>query len=291
MMHGARFIATNAIVCSWVLSGCVSYYNSSNGAATGGTTSTGGTTATGGTTPATGGTTPATGGTSPATGGVSSKGGQTGDTGGTPSGGSGGGSGGGTGEVSCSDVPACGGEVVGTWKAASCEIKIGGMADMGSTGLGCAKAPVVGSLKVSGTWTATADGKFTDATTTTGTAVIELEKACLSISGFGTTCDRIPLDPMGLTSVVCVDNPANEGCTCTATINQAGGMSAITIDSAFNPPEGSSGTYKTAENKLTTTAGVYTEYSYCATGNTLTMNLVTAIPVGTLTGPVVLQKQ
>jgi hypothetical protein len=53
-----------------------------------------------------------------------------------------------------------------------------------------------------------------------------------------------------------------------------------------------SGTYTTADNKLTTTAaGVNTEYSYCVAGSTLTMQLSMPSNLGTLMSPIVLQAQ
>jgi hypothetical protein len=196
-------------------------------------------------------------------------------------------------------VAPCGGDVLGTWTSASCELKISGMANLGTTGLGCTMAPITGSMKVSGSWTAKAGGMFADATTTSGQAVLELAKECKAISGFATTCDRINLQNLGLTneperntSFTCVDKAETEGCTCTAVINQYGGMASISLESAFNDVEGSSGTYTTAENKLVAkTDDVETEYSYCVAGNTLTMNLTTVSMLGTVTGPIVLQKQ
>jgi hypothetical protein len=187
---------------------------------------------------------------------------------------------------------ACGGDVVGTWSAIGCEITISGMTDVSAAGIGCTAAPVTGSMTVSGTWTAKADGMFADATVTKGEAVIKLARECLMVSGTVSRCDRIPFDPIGLPSVMCVDDAATGGCTCTATINQYGGMAALSADSAFNGPEGSKGTYTAADNKVVTTVeGVATEYSYCVAGSTMTMNLTTVTRVGTLTGPVVLQKQ
>lgn len=297
---GRVAVAASLILSTCWIASCGSYDNASD-AATGGSSPTGGV-ATGGVSAATGGSAVATGGT---TGGVSTTGGQVG-TGGAPingsggettaGGGSGGGSGGSGGSnggpVDCTDKAACGGDVVGSWTAAGCEISISGMANMVPTGLGCAMAPVTGSLKVTGVWTAMADGTFVDKTTTSGEAVILLAKECLTISGFAATCDRIVLDPLGLVSTVCVDDPATEGCTCTSTINQPGSMAAISIDASFNDPEGAAGTYMIAGNTLvTTTEGVDSEYSYCAAENTLTANLTTVTHVGTLTGPIVLQKQ
>lgn len=314
MMDRCGFVASTAgvTVFAWFFAGCGSYANIPAGdagtsgsavtAGTGGSTTTAGSGG-GGVGGSVGGSNAAgtsgsggVAGTGGAAAGAGSGGQAGGGTGGAPAGGSSGASGAsgasGGGQVSCTDVAPCGGDVVGTWSAASCEMTISGVADMVPTGLGCTEAPATGAISVSGTWTATGDGMFTDKTTTTGEAFLELAPECLEISGFATTCDRIVLDPLGLTSVVCVDNPATEGCTCTATINQSGGLGLVSIDSAFNSPEGSTGMYTTADNALVTTvAGVDSEYSYCVGGNTLTMNITTPSKVGTLTGPIVLQKQ
>jgi len=170
-------------------------------------------------------------------------------------------------------------------------LTVGGMADLTAAGLGCTIGPAMGSLQVSGTWTAMAGGMVTDNTTTTGQIVIELEAACLMVSGFATTCDRIVLDTIGLPApeppaTLCVDNPATDGCTCTATIHQMGGLGLVSLDAA------TSGTYTTAGNDLTTSAlGVDTKYSYCVAGSTLTMKLTTGSKAGPAMGPIVLTKQ
>ncbi len=302
-MDRSRFIArsASAMLLTWLLPSCGSYDNLSK--ASGGSSST---TTSGGSSSTTmsGGSTSMTmsGGAPAASGGPSSMGGSSaaGQAGGGAGGSNGGGGGtaGGEmssgGQVSCMDAAAapCGGDVVGTWKSVSCPMTISGNADLGPTGLGCLMAPVMGMLTVTGTWTATADGMVMDTTTTEGTAVVEFAPECLKISGTATTCDRLNLQPLGIQEIECVENEATKGCTCTAPIKQFAGMAAISIDSAFNPPEGTTGTYTAADNKVVTTvAGVPTEYSYCVAGNALTMNLTTVTPIGTLTGPVVLQKQ
>ncbi len=296
MMHRARYIApsTRAMLLTSLLAACGSYDNPSKGMATGGAPSTGGA-STGGS--ATGG---ATGGS--ATGGATT-GGVTGGamsmpTGGAaPNGGSGGGeggaSGGGDGKGACADAAACGGDPVGTWMSQSCEITISGKADLAAVGLGCRTADVTGSITVTGGFTATADGMYTDATTTKGTATIELEKACLEVSGFGTTCDRVGFETIGLPRTVCVDNAQTMGCTCTTPIEQPGNMAWIVLASSMNPPEGIKGTYMAAENKLVTTTefGDQTEYSYCVAGDTMTVSPITPSNVGTFTGPIVFKKQ
>jgi hypothetical protein len=281
----------NTIVFTWLLAGCGSYDDGSPKATggAGGTAPTGGAAPTGGTSGAapTGGTsgTAPTGGTSGTapTGGSGGSGptGGTSGSGGAPTGGSGGSGA----QPACTDVEPCGGDLVGAWTAASCPQAVSGMADLTLLGIGCTMVPATGSITVSGTWTGMAGGMYTDNTTTSGQLAMELPAACLEVSGFMAECDRLVFDPIGLTSVVCVDNAATMGCTCTATINQMGGIGAISRDAS------TSGTYTTADNKVVMSAlEVDTEYSYCVAGNTLTMKLSSPSTIGMIAGPIVLTK-
>ena len=150
----------------------------------------------------------------------------------------------------------------------------------------CGSAPVTGSLEVTGTWTANADETYSDSTTTSGTETVELAAECKNISGTVTTCDRIsgPLAAAGYASVDCVDNPETDGCTCSATIDQPGGIGV-----APGYPR-ADGNYTTEDSTLTITAGEQ-EYSYCVEGTTLTMTPMSADVTGTLTGAVELQQE
>jgi hypothetical protein len=165
-----------------------------------------------------------------------------------------------------------------------------GQVDMTSLGLGCASAEITsGSLQVTGTWTADSCGMLTDTTKTTGEQQVELPPSCLMVSGTTTSCDQVG-DPvrsvLGYASFDCVDNTETEGCTCSATFDQEGGIAFVSIDASAD------GTYTTADNTLTTTAfGNDTEYSYCVSGNTLTLTVQTVGKTGTVMGPIVLQKQ
>jgi hypothetical protein len=258
-------LSVNTIAFALLLAGCGSYdEGAKNG--TGGTGGTSGTTQTGG------------------TGGASGSG-AGGADGGAGSGGAPGGSGGTGGSVSCSNVEPCGGTLVGSWTAASCALTVSGMVDMAATGLMCPSAPVTGSLRVSGTWTADAGGTYMDATTTSGELKLELPEACKRISGTTTTCDRVVLGALGLNSIACVDNTTTMGCTCTATVHQEGRPALIAVE---HP---SSGTFAVEGKSVVMTGeGRDTKYAYCVSGNTLTMTLETVGQVGTVTGNIVLQK-
>jgi len=191
-------------------------------------------------------------------------------------------------DADCADVTPCGGDVVGAWNVTSSCLTVSGALDMTALGLGeTCNATVTGSLAVTGTWTANADGTtYSDGTTVSGTETMELTEDCKSLSGTITTCDRIggPLAAAGYASCTCVDNTATSGCTCTATIEQAGGIGV-----APGYPR-ASGNYTIAGNLLTVTAGTQ-EYSYCVSGTALTMTPVSAAVTGTVTGAVELQRQ
>jgi hypothetical protein len=272
----------NTLTVALLAAGCGSYDNNREPPATGGT-STGGT-STGGT--STGGT--STGGMS--TGGTSTGGTSTGgtSTGGTSAGGGSGGSAGETGaKASCTNVAACGGDVVGTWTVSSSCLPVSGKVDVSGFGLGCLEAPVEGMLQVTGTWTAKADGTFSDETTTSGEQVFAVPPSCLNVSGVTTTCDRVggPFQALGFSSVVCVPDAATGGCTCTATADQMGGMALISLE---RPTEGN---YTAASNVITTSGMLDMTYDYCVAGSTMTTSVTTVGKAGTVSGTIVLQKQ
>jgi hypothetical protein len=162
-----------------------------------------------------------------------------------------------------------------------------GAVDMSGFGLGCTMGQITGSLEVAGTWSATADGRFTDGTTTSGDAELVLAPECLNISGTVTTCDRLggAFQALGFAQVDCVNAASGGGCTCDATVQQTGGLATVTLSPA------ASGSYASANNVLTTTtAGVETTYAYCVSGNRMTMTPQTVTKAGALTGTIVLVK-
>jgi hypothetical protein len=185
---------------------------------------------------------------------------------------------------------ACGGDVVGTWAATSCPLTVTGEVNMAGLGLGCATAPITsGSLKVSGTWTAASDGTYMDSSKTTGEQVLELPASCLTVSGATTSCDRVARpfkDTLGYATATCVDNAETEGCTCTTTIDQQGGLAVVSKKS----PD--TGTYAVTGGSLVMTfEQVPTEYSYCVAATTMAMTVTTVGKTGTVMGTIVLEKQ
>ena len=88
----------------------------------------------------------------------------------------------------------------------------------------CTNVKLTGSLSVSGTWTANANGTYTDGTTTTGTTQIELPAGCLNLSGTKVTLrrDLRTARRAGLRRRHLRARREGGGCTCTGTIQHAG---------------------------------------------------------------------
>jgi hypothetical protein len=183
---------------------------------------------------------------------------------------------------SCTEVTACGGDVVGTWEVKSQCLTFDGQADIGYLGLTCVPnvATIKGTLKVTGTLTLGSDGKFKDATTTTGSEDWQMDKSCLILSGTRVKCVQIgttfegSLMGFGYESFTCRDASSGGGCTCADTINtdapdgRPGGMGILHNDVAIK------GAYKTSGNRLM--IGDSLSYTYCVRGNEMT---VSPIPI------------
>ena len=183
--------------------------------------------------------------------------------------------------ANCPNGPSCGGEVVGTWQVTSSCLSLSGNMDVELIGLGCPTVPVVGSLQVTGTWIAKANGTYTDNTTTRGSITFPLGPACLTISSVQVECSRVGpvLMAQGWNTATCSTDASGQ-CLCSATANQAGGIGVVSMYAS------TSGDYTTSGSGLNTDYSV--DYWYCISGNTLTLTpKPTILPV---TGTVVLQK-
>jgi hypothetical protein len=138
---------------------------------------------------------------------------------------------------------------------------------------------------VTGTWTANANGTYTDSTVTSGDEQITLAASCLVISSTQTNCaGAASLLPsgLGLSELTC-PSAAGGGCNCSGTVKQTG-----TIGFA-SPAPTTSGNYTTAGDVLTITGDSGdTQYTYCVSGNKMTMTPKSTNP--TMTGAIVLQK-
>jgi hypothetical protein len=218
---------------------------------------------------------------SAAHGGASSLAGAGGQTGGPNGAGATGGGQGGSistgGSCATAAVAPCGGDVVGTWNVTPSCLAVSGTRNVESIGLGCLTAPVSGTIRVSGSWAAKADGTYTDNTTTTGEEKLSLEAKCLQVSGTTSDCDRISgtIAVLGYEQVTCV--PASGGgCSCVGTINQKGGIGLPSSDPA------ASGGYALASNAIVTGKNPLTQealqFSYCASNGTMSWTPKVATP-------------
>ncbi|MEP7049536.1 MAG: arabinofuranosidase catalytic domain-containing protein [Pseudomonadota bacterium] len=202
-------------------------------------------------------------------------------SGGSSAAGAGTGAAGATG-ASCNTPAPCGGSAVGKWTVASSCLKVAGPLDVQRVfGFTCPSGQVSGTLQVTGTWAANADGTFTDGTTTTGSVQLSLPVACLTLSGAPVTCQALADDMSGVyySAVTCMPAAAG-GCDCTATVNQSGSMGYSSSD-----PQ-KMGNYTAAANAITITQDK-SAYSYCVAGNKLTVTPTGSGP--STTGSIVLQ--
>ncbi len=189
------------------------------------------------------------------------------------------------GGTSCSNVTTvtpCGGNVVGTWTAVPSCLNVTGQVALSAYGLGCPSASVTGSLSVTGTWTANANGTYSDDTTTSGSEQLTLGASCLVVSSTPVSCSGMGsylMSSLGYSSVTCTD-AGTGGCNCSATVQQTGGMGLVSVGPSTN------GTYTTAGNVITTSSQG-PQYTYCASGNSMIITPESTSP--TLAGAVTLQ--
>ena len=218
----------------------------------------------------------------PGIGGSPSSGGTVGQAGAFGNGGAvGTGASAGTTGPSCSDVTACGGNLVGTWNVSSSCIKVSGSLDLSNIGAGCPSAPVTGSLTASGTWTANADGTYSDHTSTLGDEQFSLAPACLVISSTQTDCAGAAniISSLGYATVTCTP-VSGGGCSCSATIKQSGAPGLVSVFAAANGNYVASGNQLTIDDQL--------PYTYCASGDTMTWTPKSTSPM--MSGSIVFQR-
>ena len=206
----------------------------------------------------------------------------------------------GGGPATCTNVTACGGDVVRTWTVTGSCLAVSGQVDVSAFGLGCNNQPgvdfpltqptVTGSLEVAGTFTVNGDGTVADNTTTTGTVTFVFSGYCLE----GATCAScarlatVIFPSLGYASATCEEDPnsvaspgCGNGCTCTATVDQSGGMGLVTSDAS------ATSTYTPAGSDFTVNPGDL-QYSYCVSGTALTVTPVSPTPTVT-TGSIELE--
>jgi len=202
-------------------------------------------------------------------GGPSSSGGKTGSGGsgqgtgsggngqGTGSGGNGQGTGSGGAPMVCEDVAACGGSVVGTWTVKSSCLTVKGDLNLGTFGASCAREPITGDLKVTGTFTINADRTYTDNTVTTGHVQFPLDPSCLVISSTPVNCDMAGglISGMGYSQMDCTPR-SDGGCMCSGTVQQMGTAGFISADPSTK------GNWSVSGNQVSMDG--ISNYSFCA---------------------------
>jgi len=137
---------------------------------------------------------------------------------------------------------------------------------------------------VTGTWTANADGTYSDDTITTGNEQFMLMPSCLVISSTKVDCDGAAsiIKNLGYSSLTCTATTGGQ-CSCSATVQQSGGLGLVSVAPS------ASGNYASAGNLLTVSGDAGdTKYSYCVAGNTMTMTPQTTSP--STTGSIAFQK-
>jgi non-reducing end alpha-L-arabinofuranosidase len=188
-------------------------------------------------------------------------------TGGSGGGGQGGGAGAGG---ACAQATPCGGDLIGEWTVTSSCLSVSGQLDLSLASTGCDSAPITGARKVTGTWTATSDGKYVDNTVTSGDDQFTLAPSCLVISSTPVNCSgaaNLLIGVLGYAKLECGSN-AGGGCDCSGHIQQTGGLGLLAAEPA------TAGRYRASGSTFTETgAGVSddTQYDYCVKGSTLTI--------------------
>ena len=194
--------------------------------------------------------------------------------------GSGGGSNTGGGPGTCSNVTACGGTPVGTWNVTSSCLTVKGTLNLGDFGAGCKSEPITGTLQVTGSFTANADGTYTDNTLTTGNVQFPLEPSCLVISSTQTNCEQASglISAMGYSALICT--PATGGgCMCTGQVHSMGTAGLI------SPDPQTSGNWDVSGN--TVRMDVINQYSFCASSTKMTWTPQSTSP--TIAGTIVFE--
>jgi hypothetical protein len=166
---------------------------------------------------------------------------------------------------SCGKVPACGGDVSGTWRY---EAFCGELAALTFPVLPCPQATIISSqISRSGTLTLGADGSFEENGATTSTFSLEVPPFCVpdgvSCESFGDSF-RVMIVPID--SMKC--SPSVSGCRCTQVLSASAAASGtVTVE----------GTTLT----LTAPGHAPSELSYCVDGDELHLDrIVTPLATG-----------
>jgi hypothetical protein len=197
-------------------------------------------------------------------------------------------------------------------------LKVSGSYDLSNLDIGCKSAEVTGLRELMGTWKANVDGTFTDHTYIKGFESWTMELSCLvlppggvvistkpprqSIPGALPEFGAGPLEPVEceieefvpyralqaftIPTATCIDRPAG-GCACDVRIEQqpTDNQAGIGFGLRYQDLQ-PTGRYTISGNTLT--LGDTLNYSYCVSGDSLTLSPQSTSP--TLTGTIVLKK-
>jgi hypothetical protein len=165
--------------------------------------------------------------------------------------------------AACTNTPACGGNIVGTWKITDSCVGSGDLLEPADDCPG--QTGSTANFKITGTLVYNADQTYTAITSSTGNVVIKYPNTCLTTNGI--TCaalsqgvmDELAMPGATFTAGSCAAAPT--ACVCT-----------LAIDSASAVEKGVYTT--TAAGVLTQepTGGDIGTSSYCVTGNTFTLS-------------------
>jgi hypothetical protein len=201
--------------------------------------------------------------------------------------------GGGGGSSACTDVAACGGNVVGNWKINGTCFNTGNAVMASGLSSTCPSART-GNTNVTATGTVSykADRTFTQTTTTSGSVSVVLPASCLMQMGVTITCDQLNQvfkstlansgsagASGGIPNISC-SNAGGGGCSCTTSIPSQTSMT--------------SGTYSTSGSVLTQNGS---SDDYCVQGDKLYlrphqgMGMTATMGTVNVNGQIELQKQ
>jgi hypothetical protein len=82
-----------------------------------------------------------------------------------------------------------------------------------------------------------------------------------------------------------VDDGATGGCICTATVDQLGGLGFVSYDLS------DTATYTIEDDTLAVSYGIQVDYSYCVSGDILSIAPTTLGKTGTVTGEIALERR
>jgi hypothetical protein len=161
-----------------------------------------------------------------------------------------------SGDGTCGNTPACGGDIVGAWTITSACLNPGSR-----TSAACQGTSDIANIKLTGTVTYNADLTYTANTMFSGSETVTLPLSCLPSSNGQATCDQLGQQFRG--------DPSTQTVTCS-------GTTTCSCKIVFaNETSMTTGTYSTTAAGVETdtpTVGEPSQSDYCVKGKTLTLS-------------------